>query len=81
MREADQQLQQQLSLLQMEKKDHEAALQAELGQLRATLHEKDTSYTADKERLETVHLEEMKLKDATPEGEGGCPDPKAGALG
>ncbi|KAE8821692.1 hypothetical protein D1007_00098 [Hordeum vulgare] len=58
-------LQQQLNLLQSEKKDREASLQAELGQLRTTFDEKDTSYAADMGRLKMDHLEEMKLKDAT----------------
>ncbi|KAI4984180.1 hypothetical protein ZWY2020_046552 [Hordeum vulgare] len=49
---------------QMEKRDREAALQAELGQLRTPLEEKDSSYVADTEHIKTGHLEEMKLKDA-----------------
>ncbi|KAI5021698.1 hypothetical protein ZWY2020_058428 [Hordeum vulgare] len=49
---------------QTEKKELEAASRAELEQLRASLQEKDTSHTSDVECLETLHLGEMKLKDA-----------------
>ncbi|KAI4981932.1 hypothetical protein ZWY2020_022424 [Hordeum vulgare] len=47
-----------------EKKELEAARRAEQEQLCASLQEKDASHTADVEHLETLHLEEMKLKDA-----------------
>ena len=64
LREADQQLQQQLSLLQTEKKELEAAGRFELERLRATLQEKEASYSADVDRLASLHLKEMDLKDA-----------------
>ncbi|KAI4997306.1 hypothetical protein ZWY2020_052648 [Hordeum vulgare] len=64
LREADDRHQQQLALLQAEKNELEAARQAEQEQLRASLQEKDNSHAADMERLEKVHLEVMKLKDA-----------------
>ncbi|KAI4980393.1 hypothetical protein ZWY2020_020878 [Hordeum vulgare] len=63
--DVDGRLQEQLTLLQTENKEHEAASRAELEQLRASLQEKDASDTADVERLETLHLGEMKLKGAS----------------
>ncbi|KAI4983750.1 hypothetical protein ZWY2020_025616 [Hordeum vulgare] len=57
-------LQEQLALLQTEKKELEAASRVEPEQLRASLQEEDTSHSAHVERLASPHLEEMKLKDA-----------------
>ncbi|KAI5017549.1 hypothetical protein ZWY2020_042437 [Hordeum vulgare] len=57
-------LQEQLALLQTEKKELEAASRVELEQLRGTLQEKEASYSIDVDRLASVHLKEMELKDA-----------------
>ncbi|KAE8786203.1 hypothetical protein D1007_39987 [Hordeum vulgare] len=51
-------LQEQLDLLQAEKKELEAVGRAELERLQATLQEKEASYSADVERLVSLHLEE-----------------------
>ncbi|KAE8768696.1 hypothetical protein D1007_59793 [Hordeum vulgare] len=64
LRDAGGRLQEQLALLQTEKKELEAASRVELEQLHASLQEKDASHSADVERLASVHLGEMKLKDA-----------------
>ncbi|KAI4990935.1 hypothetical protein ZWY2020_039306 [Hordeum vulgare] len=57
-------LQEQLDLLQAEKKELEAAGRVELERLRATLQEKEASYSADVDRLASLHLKEVDLKDA-----------------
>ncbi|KAE8809051.1 hypothetical protein D1007_14489 [Hordeum vulgare] len=49
---------------QAEKKELEAAGRVELEPLRATLQEKEASYTANVDRLASLHLEEANLKDA-----------------
>ncbi|KAE8781742.1 eukaryotic translation initiation factor 1 [Hordeum vulgare] len=64
LRNAGDRLQGQLDLLQAEKKELEAAGRVELEQLRATLQEKEASYSADVDRLASLHLKEMDLKDA-----------------
>ncbi|KAI4975335.1 hypothetical protein ZWY2020_048942 [Hordeum vulgare] len=64
LRNAGNQLQGQLVLLQTEKKELEAASQVELERLRATLQEKEAPYSADVDRLTSLHLKEMDLKDA-----------------
>ncbi|KAE8815245.1 hypothetical protein D1007_07375 [Hordeum vulgare] len=63
-RNAGNQLQEQLDLLQTEKKELETAGPVELERLRATLQEKEASYSADVDRLTSLHLKEMDLKDA-----------------
>ncbi|KAE8817573.1 hypothetical protein D1007_04672 [Hordeum vulgare] len=47
-----------------EKKELEVAGWVELEQLQATLQEKEASYSADVDRLASLHLEEVNLKDA-----------------
>ncbi|KAI4993102.1 hypothetical protein ZWY2020_007415 [Hordeum vulgare] len=63
-REAGGRLQEQLALLQAEKKELEAAGRVELERLRAMLQEKEVTYSADMDRLASLHLEEANLKDA-----------------
>ncbi|KAE8807883.1 hypothetical protein D1007_15702 [Hordeum vulgare] len=57
-------LQEQLDLLQAEKKELEAAGRVELERLQATLQEKEASYSADMDRLALLHLKEVDLQDA-----------------
>ncbi|KAE8789209.1 hypothetical protein D1007_36698 [Hordeum vulgare] len=64
LRNAGGRLQEQLDLLQAEKKELEAADRVELKRLRATLKEKDASYSTDVDRLPSLHLKEVDLKDA-----------------
>ncbi|KAI4995795.1 hypothetical protein ZWY2020_037883 [Hordeum vulgare] len=64
LRGAGDRLQEKLALLQTEKKEIEAASRVELEQPRDPLKEKEPSYSADMDRLTSVHLREMELKDA-----------------
>ncbi|KAE8778476.1 hypothetical protein D1007_48610 [Hordeum vulgare] len=64
LRNAGGRLQEQLDLLQAEKKELEAADWVDLERLRATLQEKEASYSADVDRLASLHLKEVDLKDA-----------------
>ncbi|KAE8792626.1 hypothetical protein D1007_32806 [Hordeum vulgare] len=56
-------LQEQLDLLQAEKKELEAAGLVELERLRATLQEKEASYSADVDRLASLHLKDAALRE------------------
>ncbi|KAE8802513.1 hypothetical protein D1007_21697 [Hordeum vulgare] len=64
LRDAGGRLQEQLDLLQAEKNELEVAGRVELERLRATLQEKEASYSADVDRLASLHLKEVNLKDA-----------------
>ncbi|KAE8777095.1 hypothetical protein D1007_50202 [Hordeum vulgare] len=64
LREAGSRLQEQLDLLQAEKKELKAPGRVELERLQATLQEKEASYSADMDRLASLHLEEANVKDA-----------------
>ncbi|KAI5022149.1 hypothetical protein ZWY2020_058879 [Hordeum vulgare] len=65
LRDAGGRLQEQLDLLQAEKKELEAAGWVELERLRATLQEKEASYFADMDRLASLHLEEEEIARLT----------------